>query len=140
MPTSALSGWVAHALEHASDMQQAELARQLQKRLRRAYDRSMVNKLVNDSRQLTAAEMLAIEEITGFPAPSQTNERIARVPLISWVSAGRLVDAASQVPAEELPLFVFAGLGRGEFFALRVEGDSMDRISPDKSIIVVNRL
>lgn len=62
-----------------------------------------------------------------------------RIPLLSWVSAGQLVDAESQIPVEDAPLLVFADLGQGEFFALRVEGDSMDRISPPGSVIVVNR-
>jgi SOS-response transcriptional repressor LexA len=61
------------------------------------------------------------------------------VPLISWVSAGGLADASSQIPIEEVPLLAFADLGRGDFFALRVQGDSMDRVSPEGSIIIVNR-
>jgi SOS-response transcriptional repressor LexA len=64
---------------------------------------------------------------------------IKQVPLVSWVSAGKLVDAESQISVEDVPLLAFADLGRGDFFALRVEGDSMDRISPEKSVIVVNR-
>lgn len=65
---------------------------------------------------------------------------IISVPLLSWVSAGRLADAGSQIPVEDVPLLAFADLGRGEFFALKVQGDSMDRISPDGSVIVVNRV
>jgi SOS-response transcriptional repressor LexA len=61
------------------------------------------------------------------------------VPLVSWVSAGKLADANSQIPVEDLPLFAFADLGRGDFFALRVVGDSMDRISPEDSIIIIDR-
>lgn len=64
---------------------------------------------------------------------------IIEVPVLSWVSAGKLRDAQSQIPVEDVPLLAFADLGRGEFFALRVEGDSMDRVSPDGSTIVVNR-
>ena len=63
----------------------------------------------------------------------------ATIPLLSWVSAGRLTDAELQIPVEDVPLLAFADLGRGEFFALRVEGDSMDRLSPNGSIIVVDR-
>lgn len=64
---------------------------------------------------------------------------IARVPLISWVSAGDLADAESRVPLDDVPMLAVADLGRGNFFALRVEGDSMDRLSPPGSIIIVNR-
>jgi SOS-response transcriptional repressor LexA len=61
------------------------------------------------------------------------------VPLVSWVSAGGLADAGTQIPTDEAPRLALADLGTGEFFALRVEGDSMDRISPDGSVIIVNR-
>jgi SOS-response transcriptional repressor LexA len=71
-------------------------------------------------------------------APQQPPD-VAQIPLLSWVSAGRLTDAESQIPVEDVPLLAFADLGRGEFFALKVQGDSMDRISPDGSTIVVNR-
>jgi SOS-response transcriptional repressor LexA len=62
-----------------------------------------------------------------------------RVALLSWVSAGRLAEAESQIPVEDVPLLAFADLGPGDFFALKVEGDSMNRVSPEGSIIVVNR-
>ena len=64
---------------------------------------------------------------------------LARVPLLDWVSAGRLVPPTSQIPLEDVPLLAFADLGRGEFFALKVDGDSMDRFSPPGSTIVVNK-
>ena len=63
----------------------------------------------------------------------------AEVPLLSWVSAGRLADGHSQIPVEDVPLLAFADLGRGDYFALKVSGDSMDRVSPEGSVIVVNR-
>lgn len=64
---------------------------------------------------------------------------VLQVPLLSWVSAGKMADPQSQIPMDDVPLLAFADLGRGDFFALRVVGDSMDRISPDGSIIVVNK-
>lgn len=73
------------------------------------------------------------------PPTAPFDRDIAAVPLLSWVSAGALVSAESQIPVEDVPLLAFADLGRGEFFALRVEGDSMDRLSPDGSVIIVNR-
>jgi SOS-response transcriptional repressor LexA len=62
------------------------------------------------------------------------------VPLISWVSAGHLktpeaikdITNASMINAGDLPK-------GGEWLALTVQGDSMDRISPPGSIIVLNR-
>lgn len=64
---------------------------------------------------------------------------VASVPLIDSVTAGKLTAPMSQIPIEDVPLLAFADLGRGEFFALKVEGSSMDRISPEGSVIVVNR-
>lgn len=64
---------------------------------------------------------------------------LQRIPLLSWVSAGQLADADSQILIQDVPLLAFADLGRGDFFALKVEGDSMDRVSPEGSTIVVNR-
>lgn len=78
-------------------------------------------------------------KVTTAGAHSSHRSASIDVPLLSWVSAGRLADAESQIPVEDVPLLAFADLGRGDFFALRVSGDSMDRISPDGSIIVVNR-
>ena len=36
-------------------------------------------------------------------------------------------------------MLAFADLGPGDWFALTVKGTSMDRLSPDGSIVVVNR-
>lgn len=63
----------------------------------------------------------------------------ARVPLLDLISAGKLSNPSTQIPVEDVPLLAFADLGRGDFFALKVQGDSMDRLSPEGSIIVVNR-
>lgn len=70
---------------------------------------------------------------------SGANPRITMVPLLDRITAGRLRSPASQIPVEDVPLLAFADLGRGEFFALQVEGDSMDRYSPEGSIIIVNK-
>lgn len=64
---------------------------------------------------------------------------VTSVPLVSWVSAGQLIDTSSQIPDEEARLLRFTDLGQGDFIALEVQGDSMDRISPEGSVILVNR-
>jgi SOS-response transcriptional repressor LexA len=146
---SAMAQWVETAMLHSNNMSQAELARLLAQRLRVDFDRSKVNKIVIDKRQVSAEEMLAIEEITGYPAPAAIRStpradkpaKIVTVPLLDLVSAGRLKSPSSQIPLEDVPLLAFADLGRGEWFALKVESDadSMDRVSPEGSIIIVNR-
>lgn len=77
-------------------------------------------------------------ENEGAPLAGRAQAPIT-VPLISWVSAGDLANAETQIPLEEAPLLTVSDLGAGEFFGLRVEGDSMDRWSPPGSIIIVNR-
>ena len=62
-----------------------------------------------------------------------------RVPLISWVSAGAFADVGTVMPTDEFPMVEIAGLPDGNWFALTVEGDSMNRISPPGSVIAVNR-
>jgi SOS-response transcriptional repressor LexA len=73
------------------------------------------------------------------PEVAAARAAVELVPLLDWVSAGRLVPPSSQIPLEDARLLPFSDFGRGEFFALRVEGDSMDRVSPHGSIIVVNK-
>lgn len=62
------------------------------------------------------------------------------VPVLSWVSAGKLQDpgdlaALQRQAVDEITVY---DLGAGEWFALEVKGDSMDRISPEGSRIIVN--
>jgi SOS-response transcriptional repressor LexA len=61
-------------------------------------------------------------------------------PLISWVSAGALKTPSVVLDLNEAKLAYAHGLDpKGDWIALEVEGDSMDRISPPESIIFVNR-
>lgn len=63
-----------------------------------------------------------------------------RVPLVSWVSAGALAMPDTPVETVDTDDLVQApALAEGDWIALRVVGDSMDRISPPDSIIFVNR-
>ncbi|MGB6080262.1 MAG: S24 family peptidase [Xanthobacteraceae bacterium] len=91
--------------------------------------------LVAEALRWSVTELLGGTDATQVRASS----KITRVPLLDSVTAGRLRAPASQIPVEDVPLLAFADLGRGEWFALKVDGDSMDRVSPDGSRIVVNR-
>lgn len=62
-----------------------------------------------------------------------------RVPLISWVSAGQIQDVDSITNVDIEDYVNAADLPDGDWIALRVKGDSMDRVAPDGSIIFVNR-
>ncbi len=59
------------------------------------------------------------------------------VPLIANVSAGEML--RDDLVDETIGVLQIAGLPPGDWIALRVEGSSMDRISPPESIILVNR-
>ncbi len=93
--------------------------------------------LVAQALQWTVAELL------GPPSrrtpQAATTPRMTLVPLLDKVTAGRLRSPSSQIPVEDVPLLAFADLGRGEFFALGVEGDSMNLVSPESSTIIVNK-
>jgi len=67
------------------------------------------------------------------PVPGQDQ---TRVNLISWVSAGKLL--RDDVAEDILDVLVATALPKGEWIALRVDGDSMDRISPPGSVIFIN--
>ncbi len=82
-----------------------------------------------------------VAELQGPPSrrSGSTAPKLVMVPLLDRVTAGKLKSPSSQIPVEDVPLLAFADLGAGEFFALTIEGDSMDRYSPDGSIIIVNK-
>ncbi|WP_421090487.1 S24 family peptidase [Pseudochrobactrum sp. MP213Fo] len=61
------------------------------------------------------------------------------VPIISMVSAGNFRDTCVIDTLDHFPTMRVTDLPLGDWVALRVEGDSMDRISPPDSIILVNR-
>lgn len=61
------------------------------------------------------------------------------MPLLSWVAAGELKDAGDIPHPADVAWLSAAGLPPGDWFALRVDGDSMDLIAPDGSIIFVDR-
>lgn len=59
------------------------------------------------------------------------------VPLLSWISAGSMM--REDVSDEALGTVTVTDLPAGDWIALKVVGDSMDRISPPESIIFVDR-
>ena len=64
---------------------------------------------------------------------------VIRVPIVSWVSAGEM-DGTEPITSDQIDEWVsVAGLPDGDWMALRVKGDSMDKIAPPGSILVVNR-
>lgn len=64
---------------------------------------------------------------------------IVLIPRLSWVSAGALRPHVSIEDLSDWPKVAAIDLPKGDWIALEVEGDSMDRISPPGSLIFVNR-
>lgn len=133
-----LHQWVKEAIESAN-ISGAELSRRLSEHLKRSIDRAAVSKMTKGQRAVSADELLAIAEITGHEPPIEQTLRATAVPIVSWVTAGTMTSQHGVLEHDDLPRFDFAGLAEGDWIALEVDGDSMDRISPPGSIILVNR-
>lgn len=71
-----------------------------------------------------------------IPPPPDRSEFV-RVPLIDSVTAGKLRQPLSQIEpgADSIPV---ADLGRGDFFALIVDGDSMNALVPNGARVIVD--
>lgn len=82
-----------------------------------------------------------LDELNGIARPRQmeTGGATLWIPVIDYVSAGGLCAPSSQIPTDDLPLVAASDLGPGEFFALKVMGDSIDRIAPENALVIVNR-
>ncbi|MCZ2158836.1 XRE family transcriptional regulator [Bartonella sp. 220] len=60
------------------------------------------------------------------------------IPLISWISAGELSEQDGIMDFSDYPMIEAVNLPAGEWIALRVDGASMNKMSPPNSIIFVN--
>lgn len=77
----------------------------------------------------------------GVGSPGDKDEmpaHVTDVPLISIVSAGQLADQDAVVDLSEYRTVPAIDLPEGEWLAMRVDGDSMNKISPPGSLIFVN--
>lgn len=75
----------------------------------------------------------------GAHSDSDAPATVTDAPLVSWISAGELSDQIPITELGDLPTVSAVDLPDGEWFALRVENNSMNKISPPESIIFVNR-
>jgi len=106
---------------------------------------SQLSRIESGKREARAHEVQRLADIYGISfselmdgtLPNDDDAHSVVVPIVSWVSAGSFSredlaqDVAGTMTINDLP--------RGDWIALRVEGDSMDRISPPGSIILVDR-
>jgi len=81
------------------------------------------------------------EDGTGLALPmaDPTAAIVTQVPVVSMVSAGRLKHREGVRPSDIERWMPVANLPKGDWIALIVDGDSMDRVAPDQSAILVNR-
>jgi SOS-response transcriptional repressor LexA len=70
--------------------------------------------------------------------PRAARRPTIEVPVLSWVSAGRIADVGHIEELQDVERIIIAGLPTGQWFATDVVGDSMDRVSPEGSRIIVN--
>lgn len=63
---------------------------------------------------------------------------LVKAPLISWVQAGQLAEVEDPYSLGAVDEFVYTNYHRDTVVSLSVRGDSMDRIAPDGSYIVVD--
>jgi len=76
------------------------------------------------------------DNTTGNPIDFEINR--TNVPLIAWGSASQPFFQEGIVDFSDFPTVAAYDLPKGEWIALRVDGHSMNKISPHDSIILVN--
>lgn len=74
------------------------------------------------------------------PAPRLAPDPdVQLVPKISWVAASKMSDTGDALDPAEAPKIATSDLPTGDWFALKVSGDSMNKIAPDGSVILINQ-
>lgn len=80
--------------------------------------------------------------LTTGTGPEETDgaDEGTTIPVYSDVPAGRMLATEGIARAEDIRShIVISGLGRGDWAALIVNGNSMNKVAPDGSVIVFNR-
>jgi len=90
-------------------------------------------------RRSTQADLRSEDVAAGFEGTKNDAATTAALPLVAWVNAGKLADVDTQLPTKRIRLDLVSDLGSGDFFATKVEGDSMNLLSPEGSVLIVDR-
>ncbi len=69
---------------------------------------------------------------------SRQNGPARGIPLISWATASELTETSPLSPSARAEAYIVTPPNSRTFIALQVQGDSMNRVAPDGSIIIVN--
>jgi SOS-response transcriptional repressor LexA len=98
-----------------------------------------ITQLLKGKRRLKVDEVPRIAEYLGIAPPTDdASDEIIRVPMVSWVSAGEMSDQAAVIDLSEYPTIAVSRLPASRWIALRVDGPSMNKISPPDSLIFVD--
>lgn len=91
-------------------------------------------------RRQTYSDMRS-EDVAASMPPSRKSHAQQKIdlPLVAWVNAGKLSEVDTQLPSKKIRIDLISDLGTGDFFATKVEGDSMNLLSPEGSILIVDR-
>lgn len=95
--------------------------------------------LVAQAMRWTVAELNAAIQGEDPPPKRVERRKLQWAPLLDNVQAGKLASPMSQIPADQARKIAVSGISGAEIFALKVEGTSMDKVSPEGSIIIVDR-
>ncbi|WP_081740332.1 LexA family transcriptional regulator [Afipia sp. P52-10] len=126
---------LADILDQRKDLTQSDLAKAA------GTSPQQISRLYQGEREMTAfwAERLApVLKVSPESLVFPGLKRI-RVPLLSFVSAGRLAHQEGVKRTDIKKYVLAADLPRGDWIALEVMGDSMNLIAPEGSHIYVNR-
>lgn len=99
---------------------------------------SYLSRMARSARNISLKNLTKIADGLGVtPGELIEDQPQPEIPLISWVSAGQMLRDDGQ--QDIIGYMEMSDLDpKGQWIALRVEGDSMDRISPPGSIIFVD--
>lgn len=101
---------------------------------------SQLSRFEKESREPRLAELNRLAARFRTTVADLIGERSAiQVPLYDWVSAGKMWGQDGKYGYEALRVITVTDLPSGDWMALQVSGDSMNRVSPDGSVILVNR-
>jgi len=125
---------LAEALSLRPNVTQAQLAEAA------GTSPQQINRLIHGEREMTGqwAERLAPVLRTTPESLVFPGVRTFRAPLLSWKSASRLAAGGEFTKSDVLKYLHLADLPKGDWVALEMSGDDMDRIAPPGARICVN--
>lgn len=122
-------------------LKQAELSRLLSEELGRSIDRAAVNKMLKGGRSISGDELLAIEQITGLPAPRAqpvSPVEMRPVQVIGHVQAGYWTEAFEWEEEDRyvVPVPADPELKPYKLTGAEMRGASMNKWRPEGTVIV----